>query len=50
MKRVIFPCETPRGTWQRHRWEVVAGIHSTPEHPYTERRCKRCQMYEGNVR
>ena len=34
----------------RHRWETVAGTMATPEHPYTERRCRRCGIYESEIR
>lgn len=48
MKRIVIACHERYGF--RHRWREVPGIHSTPDHPYTERRCVHCGMYEGDVR
>jgi hypothetical protein len=50
MSRIVIQCyRNPKGGW-RHRWEEVPGTMSTPEHPYTERRCKWCRQYESEVR
>jgi hypothetical protein len=49
MKRIKIQCAAnAKGGW-RHRWERVAGTMSTPEHPYTERRCVHCHLYESDV-
>lgn len=50
LERVRVPCLTPNQGWLRHRWETVKGTMSTPDHPYTERRCQRCGTYESEVR
>ena len=51
MKPIIVPC-TDRGQKRRlrHRWTTVMGVYSTPEHPYTERQCRECGVYEGEAR
>ncbi len=50
MKRIVLQCvRNARGGW-RHRWETVPGTMSTPENPYTERRCIHCRVYESEVR
>lgn len=48
---IVVPCRD-RGQKRllRHSWEEVPGVHSTPEHPYTERRCRKCGYYESDVR
>lgn len=52
-RRIVVFCQDrlgdPIGSG-RHRWAVVPGVHSDPEHPYTERRCRRCRIYETEVR
>jgi hypothetical protein len=47
--RIVIQCDRDQGRW-RHRWIVVPGTMSTLEHPYTERRCRRCWRYESEVR
>ena len=48
---IVIPC-LDRGQKRllRHRWDAVPGVHSTPQHPYTERRCRYCRIYESEVR
>jgi len=49
-KRIVIQCiGNAKGGW-RHRWATVPGVMSTPEHPYTERRCVHCGYYESEVR
>lgn len=48
--RIVIQCDrNVRGGW-RHRWDTVPGTMSTPDHPYTERRCRICGRYESEVR
>jgi hypothetical protein len=47
---IRVPCLSRTGEWQRHRWETVPGVMSTTEHSYTERRCRRCGIYESEIR
>jgi hypothetical protein len=52
-RRIVIFCEDPLGNPYgdgRHRWMVVPGLFSTPDHPYTERRCRRCSVYEVDIR
>ncbi len=49
-RKIVLQCvRNAKGGWC-HRWGWVPGTMSTPEHPYTERHCIHCHVYESEVR